>query len=294
MASESTVIDHDPLSSANSLTIDMPVISLLKCDGHTFLCIGEVNDILVAGNSVNEIDLDSLHDNSVNVSYQMMYLVPTVVSDDPQLKYDWKTSQQHGKACFLTEDDIAERNFRREKECPICVPTVDFSGASAHRVLEHNAGHILFDQHVNVANQPCGLCLRPVPACSFYLKKGKGEKTTMQMDVKKSMCANKLGFQYQTAMESTKSTPCSNAPIPCPLCPKSALAIWQYNLRYHLKDAHRVDNLEPHSHLSTITHIKKHPRRSTKDSALVISEAHSTHLTLRYELSKIFLDLPNE
>jgi len=90
------VITHDPLSSANILTIDMPVASLLECEGHTFLCIGEVNDIVLDGVSVDEIGVDSLHERSVVVSYQMLYLTSATANDDPGLKHDWRSSYRRG------------------------------------------------------------------------------------------------------------------------------------------------------------------------------------------------------
>jgi len=90
------VIAEDPLSSANILTIDMPAASLLKCEGRTFLCIGEVNDILLDGISVDEIVVDSLHERSVVVSYQMLYLTSATAHDDPGLKYDWRSSYRRG------------------------------------------------------------------------------------------------------------------------------------------------------------------------------------------------------
>ena len=90
------VIAQDPLSSTNLLTIDMPVASLLKCEGHTFLCIGEVNDILLDGVSVDEISIDKLHERSIVVSYQMLYLTSATANDDPGLKYDWRSSYRRG------------------------------------------------------------------------------------------------------------------------------------------------------------------------------------------------------
>jgi len=189
-----------------------------------------------------------------------------------------------------------ERNFGKESQCPLCTPAVDFSNASAHRVLEHNAGHILFDDRINITDQPCRLCLRPSPACTFYLKKGKGGKSSVQLDMKKSSCANKLTFQYAVAEESSQSAPCSNVPTACPLCPeRSAPAVWRYLLPYHLKDVHKLNNLEPYAHLWTITqsektqlkniwnekHTMKRTRKSKKKTGFKISDAHCSRLALR-------------
>lgn len=118
----------------------------------------------------------------------------------------------------------------------------------------------------------------------------------MQLNVKKSSCANKLTFQYAVAEESSQSAPCSNVPIACPLCPKrSAPAVWRYILPYHLKDVHKLNNLEPYANLWTISqsektqlknlwnekHTTKRARKSQKKSRLDISDAHCSHLALR-------------
>lgn len=96
LPSAADVITRDPLSATNLLTIDMPIASLLKCEDCIFLCIGEVNNIILDGASVDEIDVDSLQEDSVVVSYQMLYLTSATVSDDPTLKYDWRSSYRRG------------------------------------------------------------------------------------------------------------------------------------------------------------------------------------------------------
>lgn len=72
----------------------MPVASLLKCEDQIFACIGEVNDIIVNGSSVDEVSLDFLRENSsaLVISYQMHFLIPATVKDDPDVKHDWKES----------------------------------------------------------------------------------------------------------------------------------------------------------------------------------------------------------
>ena len=114
--------------------------------------------------------------------------------------------------------------------------------------------------------------------------------------MEKSVCANKLKFQYAVAEQSSSSAPTSNIPIKCPECkdPK-APAIWRYLLPYHLKETHKLNNLEPHSSLWEITdsersqlktvwkerHTVKCSRKTKRGPSFQISEAHSTRLALR-------------
>jgi hypothetical protein len=89
-----TILTTDPLSSGNHLEMDMPVALILKCEDSSFVCVGEVNEIVVNGSSVDEISLDSLRQDSVTISYQMVFLIPTTSEDDPKSKHDWRGSMQ--------------------------------------------------------------------------------------------------------------------------------------------------------------------------------------------------------
>lgn len=206
-----------------------------------------------------------------------------------------------GHGCFLCENDDAERHFAKKNQCNVCMPPVFFKDkTSAHRILEHNAAHILFDSHLKRGDELCGLCLRPAPACIFYLKKGKGSKSTDQIHMKKSSCANMLGFSYSVAEESTQTAPCSNVPIRCPICPETnATPVhWRLNLEQHMKSRHReISNLVPYEHLWKISeaekvqlkaiwndrHKEKCSRKSRKvgSDSLIISETHSSRLGFR-------------
>ncbi|KAF8152359.1 hypothetical protein B0H34DRAFT_724881 [Crassisporium funariophilum] len=99
-------------------------------------------------------------------------------------------------------------------------PTVTLDLSQGQRVLEHIGAHVLHDPSLDRSMPLCGLCLRPSPMCQFFLKKGKG--------------AHASGV----ASESTASSPCSNVPIHCPLCPKSDPAIWRYFFRIHFQQKH--------------------------------------------------------
>ncbi|KAF8218715.1 hypothetical protein L208DRAFT_1348179, partial [Tricholoma matsutake] len=51
-------------------------------------------------------------------------------------------------------------------------------------------------------------------------------------------CLMKVKYSYSVASESTTSSPCSNVPIHCPLCPKLDPAIWRYFFKIHFQQKH--------------------------------------------------------
>ncbi|KAF8058599.1 hypothetical protein FPV67DRAFT_1565461 [Lyophyllum atratum] len=201
-----------------------------------------------------------------------------------------------GKACFLVEDDLAERKLATDNICTACRPAVPLA-KSAHRILEHMAGHIHFDERsIDRSAEPCGLCLRPAPLCTFYLKKSRGAGTSDQIDFAKSTCANKASFLYAIAAISTPSSPCSNVPIRCAVCPAAAPAVWRYNFPHHMRNKHPSISLSQYEPLYQISrsekvqlkqswdnqHKQKKSRKSKgKKAELVISQAHSSRLALR-------------
>lgn len=77
--------------SKSDLIISDPVASLLRCEGHIWLCIGEVNGMKVDGKLVDCIDCDLLMEPTVSVSYQIIGLKPSDSQDNPTLKFDWRT-----------------------------------------------------------------------------------------------------------------------------------------------------------------------------------------------------------
>jgi len=182
------------------------------------------------------------------------------------------------------------------RQCPICVPAVELS--KPQHVLEHAAAHVLFDSSIDATSQPCGLCLRPSPVCTFYVKKGKGSDASLQINYNKSTCANMLTFSYAVAATSTNSSPCSNVPIQCPWCSQSSPTIWRYNMYCHIKNLHTYVSLDDHKDIWKIgnsekdglknvwanRHKVKKTRRTKKQltAPLVISEAHVSHQVLRY------------
>jgi hypothetical protein len=214
-------------------------------------------------------------------------------------------TQFTGKACFLCENEHATRHLALANECMNCNPPVALS-KQAPRVLEHMSAHILFDLHIKRCDEPCGLCLRPAPLCKFYLKRGKGAGTNDQVDFVKSTCIQKVNFSYSVASVSAPSSPSSNVPLRCPICPAAEPCVWRYNIPHHMRSKHPTIPLAPRESYWQITnaekrmlkeiwdnrHKQKKLRRAKTDlsSSMVISEAHSSRLILR---SALPICLPN-
>ncbi|KAG6813973.1 hypothetical protein H0H87_008801, partial [Tephrocybe sp. NHM501043] len=138
----------------------------------------------------------------------------------------------------------------------------------------------------------CGLCLRVSPMCLIFLKKGKGSGALPSIDQKKSTCVNLVHFNYASAISSTDSSPCTNYPVVCPLCPAKAPTVWTYNLATHYVLRHKIASHDNHPLTHFVAHSEsdkikgiwdsqlkpKATRQSTKTvkAPLMISEAHSS------------------
>jgi hypothetical protein len=88
---------------------------------------------------------------------------------------------------------------------------------------------------IKVGADPCGFCGEE--GCHTQLTEAHGVfKITSDCQYHYSR------MNYKSATKSTKAGPCTNVPIYCPLCPKSASGnfrtIWKYNARYHLVSEH--------------------------------------------------------
>ncbi|KAF8269210.1 hypothetical protein EI94DRAFT_1575002, partial [Lactarius quietus] len=123
--------------------------------------------------------------------------------------------------------------------CPMCRPAFPWDINKTHKVLEHVATHLLFDNALDITKEPCRLCMHPSPLCSFYLQNGKGAGSALQIDKRMSHCPNFIGwlFYLVAATESTTS-PCTNVPVACPLCPSTLAAVWKYNMKSYLAWIH--------------------------------------------------------
>jgi hypothetical protein len=92
-----SVLDHDPVLGRNVVQIDSPIATIVRCDSHLFLCIGEVNDITIDSRHTDLVGVEYLTEPLVYISYQMLILVPATIEDDPDLKNDWCWTGIRGK-----------------------------------------------------------------------------------------------------------------------------------------------------------------------------------------------------
>ena len=140
--------------------------------------------------------------------------------------------------CFLCSNNKEFINIGTS-DCPQCSPTVTLDLLQGQHVLEHIGAHILHDLGLDQSISLHGLCLCPPPLCQFFLRKGKGTHANLTVDqVASKGCLIKIKCSYSVASESTNSLPCTNAPIHCPLCPKSEPVIWRYFLKVHFQEKH--------------------------------------------------------
>ena len=174
-------------------------------------------------------------------------------------------------------------------------------------MLEHVGAHILYDPSIDRSASLCGLCLRPSPLCQFFLKKGKGAHANLTVNQAASKgCLVKIKYSYGVASESTTSSPCSNVPIHCPLCPKLDSAIWRYSFKIHFQQKHPNAPFLQYESIWKLTNYEitemkriwgnrtKVPAKRTKKSKilpLTISEDHRAQIPARYFI--IFIPPPN-
>ena len=71
--------------------ISDPVATLLCCDNHAWLCIGEVNGLKVDGQYAEFVPHKILHEKTVAVSYQLLGLRPATLDDDLSSLSDWRS-----------------------------------------------------------------------------------------------------------------------------------------------------------------------------------------------------------
>lgn len=88
--------DIDSLQNTPSVKMNFPMATLLKCDGHIFVCVGEVLEIISDSKTHESLPIHRLTDPTTFLQFQLLYLVPATVEDDPQEKNDWRWLHQRG------------------------------------------------------------------------------------------------------------------------------------------------------------------------------------------------------
>ncbi|KAJ7022323.1 hypothetical protein C8F04DRAFT_971636 [Mycena alexandri] len=158
-------------------------------------------------------------------------------------------------------DDLPYRNLAGEsmfisQAATALIPAQEISDEDVvclqcHKVLKRQDIRPHVGRHILLARQgvlepglfepvgtvlPCGFCGRS-GTCSINLQK---TTTTYQP---MSECPNARSFSIAAALKGSKSTPCTNAPVLCTLCPqnpkqKERPAVWRYNMLGHIRISH--------------------------------------------------------
>lgn len=157
--------------------------------------------------------------------------------------------------------------------------------------------HILRDPVCKGTTKICGLCLGTGSSCEIYLKTSR--KHGPQIDMDRSRCRNLYKISLKKAAKSTQHSPCTNAPMSCPLCPPKTAAVWKYNLEEHIIDAHLGADPKLYELLYSIStseevlmkgvwnkrttvRVSKKKKNAAARPVLKISEAHSTRVSSRF------------
>lgn len=164
-------------------------------------------------------------------------------------------------------------------------------------MVEHIGAHVLHDPSVDHSSKPCGLCLRPAPLCKIVLKKVKGKKGKISINMEESLCPNLVALSIAVTAGCSESSPCTNHPMLCPHCNRLELSsvVWSYNFRSHLLRKHPRVALGDHSNVLVLTKREKdrmkgiwgHHRkqwkahRKSQHAPLVISEVHRLCVVLK-------------
>jgi hypothetical protein len=119
--------------------------------------------------------------------------------------------------------------------------------------------HILHDDAVKNSPSPCGFCLLPDSRCIVRLKKGRGQKGSHHINWDNTICqhGNKVSLSIKTFQKSTTTSPCTNIPMNCPICPSGSNAIWKYNLQNHITTVHPTANIEEYKTLFEVSKFER-------------------------------------
>ncbi|KAF8240578.1 hypothetical protein L208DRAFT_1232017, partial [Tricholoma matsutake] len=199
--------------------------------------------------------------------------------------------------CFVCKSQQPVEDHR-VSSCPWCSPAVTLDLSQGQQVLEHIGAHILHNPGITQSTENCGLCLWPPPFCKFFLAKEKGANHSLKINQTLSRgCLVRMKYLYSVAVESSPSSPCSNVPITCPLCSKTAPAVWKYFLKAHFQEAHKSALLLTYEHIWKLSnfetaemkkiwvkqgHIVMKCVKKSKIPPLVISKSHRAQITARY------------
>ncbi|KAJ7709260.1 hypothetical protein B0H16DRAFT_1822031 [Mycena metata] len=183
-----------------------------------------------------------------------------------------------GRACFVCERDNNSRDFDVPHTCPRTMRPIFYSTPRL----------------IGLPSPVVSASVPPAPAWEFYVS-ATGKAKVISARTK---CPNSaMHFRYSTAVKSTESAPSSNVPLNCTLCPTASIAPWRYNFLHHLQSLHPTAPADKYATIweldsDEVKRLKKVwenitrgvpiPRkREPKHTALVLSEAHNSRLSMR-------------
>ncbi|KAF8163984.1 hypothetical protein BJ912DRAFT_1097015 [Pholiota molesta] len=128
-----------------------------------------------------------------------------------------------------------------------------------NKMREHVGQHILRfmrgveEEGLNctIEIEPCGFC--GLEGCLTELKHKSDNSRSVAVASNCNYHYEKM--QYKSAMTCSASSPCTNVPIHCPICPPSLSGnphtVWKYNMVNHLLTHHaEVDPAQPYKYLA--------------------------------------------
>jgi hypothetical protein len=89
-----------PKDDSEVLLVLDPIATILSSENKLWLCIGEVNALKFDGQPVPYLNLDTLSEETVTVSYQVVGLRPATVDEDPERVHDWRTHHMADEHSF--------------------------------------------------------------------------------------------------------------------------------------------------------------------------------------------------
>jgi hypothetical protein len=90
------------------LLVSDPITSIIFCEDHAWLCVGEVNGLKIDGDAADFVSHTLLSENTVSISYQVLGLRPASSDDDPSQKYDWRTCRLSQEQTFTVPGCIIQ------------------------------------------------------------------------------------------------------------------------------------------------------------------------------------------
>ncbi|EJD46305.1 hypothetical protein AURDEDRAFT_124089 [Auricularia subglabra TFB-10046 SS5] len=197
------------------------------------------------------------------------------------------------KYCFAAQKPDNSSVGVDKLACDRCSSNVKIE--SVPNLVNHVAAHILYDAAVRKTAQYCGFCLNSDGKCQFFLRKKGDSPKNQQLDLERSMCPRlPTQFSYGAASKSKTSSPSSNVPLWCPMCPDGSPAVWKYNMKLHFESSHPLADVQKYKGLWKLsreeqtglsklwTRIRNSRKGSKTTTApkLSISEAHSSLMAM--------------